>query len=80
MVAATAGADAIIVESVDAAAASPSPGTNDGSDGLAAVTAGADVIVVESVDAEVYTATAWTPWLRFFHCWPVGVRREEGLL
>jgi len=56
------------------------PGANGGSDGLAAATAGADAIVVETIDAKVYTATAWTPWLRFFYCWPVGVRREEGLL
>jgi hypothetical protein len=48
--------------------------------GLAAATAGADAIVVGTVDAEVYTAAAWTPWLRFFRCWPVGARREEGLL
>jgi len=56
------------------------PGANGGSDGLAAATAGADAIVVGTVDAEVYTAAAWTPWLRFFRCWPVGARREEGLL
>ena len=64
-------------QSRDPAAASPSPGTNGGSDSLAAATAGANAIVVESVDAEVYTATAWTPWLRFFRFWPVGTRREE---
>ena len=67
-------------QSRDPAAASLSPGTNGGSDGLAVATAGADANVVESVDAKVYTATAWMPWLKFFHCWPVGVRREEGLL
>ncbi len=38
------------------------------------------MIVVETVDAEVYAAAAWTPWLRFVRCWPVGARREEGLL
>ena len=47
---------------------------------MAAATAGADAIVVETVDAEVYTAAAWMPWLRFFCCWLVGARREEGLL
>ena len=47
---------------------------------MAAAMAGADEIVVETVDAEVYTAAAWTPWLRFFRCWPVGAPREEGLL
>ena len=38
------------------------------------------MIVGETVDAEVYAAAAWTPWLRFVRCWPVGARREEGLL
>ena len=67
-------------QSRDPAAASPSPGANGGSDNLAAAMAGADAIVVESVDAEVYIAVAWTPWLRLSRCWPVGARREEGLL
>jgi hypothetical protein len=56
------------------------PGANGGSDGLAAATARADAIIVETIDTEVYAAATWTPWLRFIRCWPVGVRREEGLL
>ena len=56
------------------------PGAKGGSDGLAAATARADAIVVETVDVDVYAATAWTPWLRFVCCWPVGVRKEDGLL
>jgi hypothetical protein len=67
-------------QSRDPAAASPSPDANGRSDGLAAVTARADVIEEETVDAEVYAAAAWTPWLRFVRCWPVGTWREEGLL
>ncbi len=47
---------------------------------MAAARAKAEVIVVETVDVEVSAAAAWTPWLRFVHCWPVGARREEGLL
>ena len=50
-------------QSRDPAAASPIPGVNGGSDGLAAAMARADVIVVETVDAEVYAAAARTPWL-----------------
>ncbi len=67
-------------QSRDTAAASPSPGANGGNDGLAAATARADVIVVETVDAKVYAAATWMPWLRFVRCWPVGARREDGLL
>jgi hypothetical protein len=67
-------------QSRDPAAASPSPGVNGGCDGLAAATARADAIVVETVDAKVYAAAAWRPWLRLVYCWPVGTRREEGLL
>jgi len=48
---------------MDPAAASPIPGANGRSNGLAAATARADAIVVETVDAEVYTAAARTPWL-----------------
>ena len=43
-------------QSRNPAAASPIPGANVGSDGLAAATARADAIVVETVDAEVYAA------------------------
>jgi len=46
-----------------------------------AATARADAMVVETaVDAEIYTAAAWTPWLRFVRCWHVGAQREEGLI
>ena len=67
-------------QSRDPTAANPNPGANGGRNGLAAATARADAIVVETVDAKVYAATAWTTWLRFVRCWPVGARREEGLL
>jgi hypothetical protein len=67
-------------QSGDPAAASPSPGANGGSNGFAAATARADAIKVETVDTKVYSVAAWTPWLRFIRCWPVGARREEGLL
>ena len=50
-------------QSRNPAAASPIPGANGGSDGLAAATARADAIVVEIVDAKVYAAAARTPWL-----------------
>ena len=50
-------------QSRDPAAASPIPGANGGSDGLAAAMARADAIVVETVDAEVHAAAARTPWL-----------------
>ena len=40
----------------------------------------AEAIIVEIVDAKVSAAAALTPWLRFVCCWPVGVRKEDGLL
>ena len=38
------------------------------------------VEIVQTIDAKVFAAVAWTPWLRFIRSWPVGARREEGLL